>query len=40
MSCDVTNRQTGAVKMATVEEIKLLVTSKSLAMPLMVVTGI
>ena len=34
--CDVTERQTGAVKM---EEIKLLVTSKNLAMLLMVVTG-
>ena len=29
MSCDVTNRQTGAVKMATAEEIKLLVMSKN-----------
>ena len=38
--CNVTERQTGAVKMATAEEIKLLVTSKSLAMVLMVVTGI
>ena len=37
---DVTNRQTGAVKTATAEEIKLLVTSKNLAMLLMVVTGI
>ena len=26
VSCDITNRQTGAVKMATAEEIKLLVT--------------
>ena len=40
MSCDVINRQTGAVKMATTEEIKLLVTSKNLAMLLMVVMGI
>ena len=40
MLCDVTNRETGAVKMATAEEIKLLVTSKNLAMLLMVVTGI
>ena len=40
VSCDVTERQTGAVKMATAEEIKLLVTSKNLAMLLMVVTGI
>ena len=39
MSCDVTNRQTGAVKIATAEEIKLLVMSKNLAMVLMVVTG-
>ena len=30
VSCDVTERQTGAVKMATAEEIKLLVTSKNL----------
>ena len=28
MSCDVTNWQTGAVKMATAEEIKLLVIDK------------
>ena len=40
MLCDVTNRQTEAVKMATAEEIKLLVMSKNLAMLLMVVTGI
>ena len=40
MSCDVTKRQTGAVKMATAEEIKLLVTSKNLSMLLMVVMGI
>ena len=40
MSCDVTNRQTGAVKMATAEEIKLLVTNKNLAMLLVVVMGI
>ena len=37
MSCDVT---TGAVKMATAKEIKLLVMNKNLAMLLMVVTGI
>ena len=30
--CDVTERQTGAVKMPTAEKIKLLVTSKNLAM--------
>ena len=29
MSCDVTDRQTGAVKMATAEEIKLPVISKN-----------
>ena len=40
MLCDVTNRQAAAVEMATAEEIKLLVTSKNLAMLLMVVTGI
>ena len=40
MSCDITNRQTGAVKMATAEEIKLLVTSKNLSMLLMVVMRI
>ena len=40
MSCDITNRQTGAVKMATAEETKLLAMSKNLAMLLMVVTGI
>ena len=39
MSCDVTNRQTGAVKMATAEEIKLLVMSKNLAMLLMESNG-
>ena len=31
VSCDITNRQTGAVKMATAEEIKLLLTNKNLA---------
>ena len=40
VSCDVTNRQTGAVKMPTAEEIKLVVMSKNLAMLLMIVTGI
>ena len=37
VSCDVTNRQTGAVKMVTAE---LLVMNKNLAMLLMVVMGI
>ena len=36
VSCDVT----GAVKMVTAKEIKLLVTNNNLAMLLMVVTGI
>ena len=31
VSCDITNRQTGVVKVATSEEIKLLVMSKDLA---------
>ena len=40
MSCGITERQTGVVKTATAEEIKLLVMSKNLAMLLIVVTGI